>query len=134
MDPVDRAVAIEGRGLEGNVDRSRRRQVTIIEREVWEELMRRTGGAAPPSARRANLMVSGCPLHDSRRRLLTIGTVQLLVSGETKPCERMDEAVAGLREAMYPDWGGGAFAQVMTGGSIAVGDGVMWAPAPTEDA
>ena len=126
MDPRDSAVLIAGQGVEGSVGRSSRRQVTLIEREVWESLMRETGSNAPPSTRRANLMISGISLADTRKRVLRIGTTRLEIAGETKPCERMEEAVTGLRAAMYPNWRGGAFAKVLTGGAIRVGDAVSW--------
>ena len=38
----------------------------------------------------------------------------------------MDEAFPGLRRAMQEDWGGGAFAEVLDNGEIAVGDPVEW--------
>ena len=126
MDPRDSATLIAGKGLDGTVDRSRRRQVTIIEREVWEALMRETGATAPPSTRRANLMISGVALANTRSRILRIGNTRLEIAGETKPCERMEEAVPGLRAAMYENWRGGAFAMVLTGGDIRVGDPVDW--------
>ena len=111
MDAVPGASLTAGRGIDGNVDRSRRRQVTIIEREVWEALMRQLGGSAHPSGRRANLMVSGVTLEGTRGRLLRVGGVRLSIGGETTPCERMDEVLPGLRAAMRPHWGGGVFAQ-----------------------
>jgi MOSC domain-containing protein YiiM len=117
---------IVGKGIEGSVGRSSRRQVTLIEREIWEALMRQTGSNAPPSTRRANLMVSGISLADTRKRILRVGDTRLEIAGETKPCERMEEAVPGLREAMYGNWGGGAFAKVLIGGEIRVGDVVDW--------
>lgn len=126
VDPKTSAMLIAGKGLEGNVDRSSRRQVTIIEREVWDAMMRETGASAPPSTRRANLMISGISLVETRTRILRIGDARLEIAGETKPCERMEEAVPGLRAAMYPSWRGGAFAMVLTGGKIRVGDRVAW--------
>jgi MOSC domain-containing protein YiiM len=126
MDEVSQATAIAGKGIAGNVDRSRRRQVTLIEREVWESLMEDLGADISPSSRRANLMVSGVRLQDTRGRTLRVGAVRLAVGGETTPCERMDEALPGLRDALRPNWGGGVFAQVLDDGVIAVGDSVAW--------
>ena len=126
MDEVHEANAIAGRGLDGSVDRSRRRQVTIIEREVWERLMQELGADISPSRRRANLMVSGVPLANTRGKVLRVGGVRLEIGGETTPCERMDEALPGLREAMSPNWGGGVFAQVLDDGIMTVGDEVRW--------
>ncbi|HEV2129813.1 MAG TPA: MOSC domain-containing protein [Longimicrobiaceae bacterium] len=126
MDEAAEATLLAGRGIVGNADQGRRRQVTLIEREVWEELMAQLGADVPPSARRANLMLSGIRLANTRGRLLQVGASRVRIAGETRPCERMDEAVPGLRAAMQPYWGGGAFAEVLDDGQIAVGDAVRW--------
>lgn len=126
MDPVEEAQLIEGRGIAGNVDRSRRRQVTLLERETWDGVMSRLNGEADPSARRANLLIAGVSLAQTRGRMLRIGDTLLVIGGETTPCERMEGVLPGLRAALSPDWGGGAFAQVLRGGMIRVGDAVIW--------
>jgi hypothetical protein len=38
----------------------------------------------------------------------------------------MDEALPGLREVMYPDWGGGAYGEVLDDGTVSLGDEVRW--------
>ena len=130
MDPVDEAQLEAGRGLVGNVDRSRRRQVTLLEREAWDRLMAELVGDVDPSSRRANLLVSGIALANTRGRILRVGGTRLLIDGETTPCERMDEALPGLQAAMRRDCGGGVFAQVLTGGSVRIGDRIEWEPGP----
>ncbi len=128
MDPAASANLIAGRGLVGNADQGRRRQVTLLEEEVWADLMHRLGSALDPSARRANLLVRGFPLAGSRGRVLRVGGCRLWIRGETKPCRQMDEALPGLRALMFPDWRGGAFGEVLDDGRIAVGDAVRWEP------
>lgn len=48
------------------------------------------------------------------------------VRDETAPCNLMDEMHPGLKDALRPDWGGGAFGYVLDDGEIAVGDEVGW--------
>lgn len=127
MDPLAGARLVAGAGVEGSVGRSARRQVTLLDADHWERVTAALGVALDPAARRANLLLRGIPLAETRGRLLRVGVTLLRIGGETTPCERMDEAAPGLRELLRPDWGGGAFAQVLEGGPIAIGDPVAWA-------
>ena len=134
MDAVREATAIAGQGLEGSVGRSRRRQVTLLELENWQQGTADVGRDADLSRRRANIVVSGIALVRTRGRVLRIGDVLLAVGGELTPCERMDEVHPGLQAALRPDWRAGVFAQVLNGGVIRVGDAIGWEEAGSIDA
>lgn len=122
MDSVESAEAIAGRGLVGNADQGRRRQITIIDEAAWREAAAETGHDVDPSRRRANVMLRGIALADSRGKLLRLGACLVRVLGETRPCERMEEAQAGLRKALSPNWRAGVFGEIVEGGAIRVGD------------
>ena len=126
MDRADRAVLVEGRGVEGSANFGSHRQVTLIALDRWLAMMAELGADLDPSTRRADLLVSGVDLERSRDRLVAIGSCVLLIGGEVKPCERMDEACPGLREVMRPQWNGGVWAEVLRGGPVAIGDPVAW--------
>ena len=113
MDSVEHAMLKRNAGLVGNANQGGRRQVTIMEREAWDRLMSEVNGSVPPSTRRANLLISGLSLKQCRKRILLIGCCRVRILGETKPCERMDEALAGLQKALAQScWVGGAFGEV----------------------
>lgn len=126
MDPVEAATLVEGKGVEGSANFGSYRQVTIITLDRWLAMMGEIGADVDPSARRADLMISGLDLERSRDRLINLGTCLLRIGGEVKPCERMDEAYGGLRDVMRPHWSGGAWAEVLRGGDIVIGDAVSW--------
>ncbi len=126
MDPVDQAVAVEGRGLEGGADFDSDRQVTLIEREVFDRLKAEINSSMEPVMRRANLLVSGIRLEDTRDRTLAVGDLRIHIRGETRACGQMEEACEGFSDALDPHWGGGAHGSVVNDATIAVGDEVRW--------
>jgi len=126
MDAVDRAELVAGRGVRGSANQGGRRQVSIISEEAWEAAEEELGVAVDPSARRANVMVRGVDLENARGKLLRLGACLIRVGGEVRPCERMDEAREGLRNALRPHWRGGVFGEIVEGGVIAVGDDVAF--------
>lgn len=127
MDPRREATLVVGQGLRESVGRSSRRQVTIISREGWDAATAGLTHAPDPIVRRANILISGIALAETRGRLLRLGDCEVRVGGETTPCERMEEAQPGLQEALRPEWRGGVFGQVVRGGVIRIGDPVSWA-------
>ena len=126
MDSVDEAVAVEGRGLEGGADFDRDRQVTLVEREVFDRVKGQLDDSVEPVMRRANLMVSGIRLEGTGDQTLAVGDLRTRVRGETRPCGRMDEACEELMDALDPNWGGGAHGSVLNDATITVGDEVRW--------
>lgn len=122
MDATDTLRLVAGEGVAGSADRSRTRQVTVIEAETFERVGAELGMAVDPAVRRANVLVSGIELEGRRRHRLHLGSCVIEVVGETRPCERMDEAVPGLQAALSNHWGGGAYGRVLVGGEVQVGD------------
>lgn len=127
MSAVSEATAEAGGGLTGDANFGRtRRQVTLIEKEVFDGLDDELGQSVDPALRRANLMVSGVRLAETRDRKIRIGDCLLQIRGETRPCTIMEEQLTGLRDALDPDWRGGVFCTVLSDARIQVGDAVSW--------
>lgn len=125
MEPAQSATFVEGQGIAGNANQGGKRQVTVIEKEVFERI-RMTLPDAEPIMRRANIMVSGIRLQGTSEQVLSLGGVRLLLKGETRPCERMDAQCQGLTTALDPEWNGGVFGIVLDDGEVRVGDAVEW--------
>ena len=126
MDPLLFAELVAGRGLRGSANQGGRRQITIISEQAWDEAQEAVGVAVDPSARRANVMLRGVELENTRGKLLQIGDCVIRIYGEVTPCERMNEAQPGLRAALKPRWRGGVFGEIVEGGVIRVGDRVSF--------
>jgi MOSC domain-containing protein YiiM len=111
-------------GVEGDRNGPKnKRQVTLIEANDWAAAIAEVGADLPWWARRANLLVEDFDLpHGGDVRIRIGADVVIELKIEIDPCERMDELVPGLREALVPDWRGGAGGKVVTGGIIAIGD------------
>lgn len=120
---VEAATAVAGVGLDGDHAGGGRRQVTLLSREAWDAACAEFGRPLDPALRRANLLVSGVDLGACLGRTLRIGDVVIDVTGETRPCELMDQdGRVGLCAALRPEWRGGVFGTVRAGGTLRVGD------------
>lgn len=101
------------------------RQVTVISAGSWRDACSDLDTQLDWSTRRANLLVDGIDLRESKGKVLHIGEdVELLVTGELDPCGRMDEACPGLRKALIPHWRGGVTCRVLVAGNVRLGNAV----------
>jgi MOSC domain-containing protein YiiM len=103
------------RGKPGN------RQITLMSLAGWQAACSELGIELPWQARRANLLVDELPLFHSTGAHISIGDVMLEITGETDPCERMEEVHPGLFEALAKEWRGGVTCRVLSSGIIHVG-------------
>jgi MOSC domain-containing protein YiiM len=120
MDRVDEVQLIEGRGLAGNADQGGWRQVTVFAEEAWRDATSELGTDVDPSLRRANVMVRGVDLENSRGRQLHLGDCVINIRGENPPCGLMRE----MQQPLRPHWRAGVFGDIVQGGTIRVGDAV----------
>jgi MOSC domain-containing protein YiiM len=121
---LEKAEAVPGLGLRGDQTRGQSRQVTLLAAEAWEAATAELGVSAPPSARRANVVIRGLDLAGTLGKRLRVGPVLIHVHGETDPCELMDRVTPGLKVALTPQRRAGVFGAVIEGGVISVGDTV----------
>ncbi|MFT7220116.1 MAG: MOSC domain-containing protein YiiM [Candidatus Azotimanducaceae bacterium] len=123
---VNNVFASAERGLEGDryQGRSGDRHVTLIQAEHLPAIASYAGLAQiAPELLRRNIVVKGINLLALRDKIITIGGVELAVTGLCHPCSRMEEILgAGGYNAMRGH--GGVTARVLTGGSILIGDSV----------
>ena len=129
MDAATAAQLVAGRGIVGNANQRGKRQITLLSAEHWTDITAHLG-TLDPGARRANILLSAVDLRQSRGKTLRLGLVRILIYGETRPCEQMEEACPGLRAALGVPWGGGAFGEVLDDGVITVGDPANWEVEP----
>src|SRR5258706_12527167 len=74
MDSVATAQLFANQGLLGSADRGGARQVTLLEQEIWQELMEEDGGSGSPWGRRVNLFGGGISWAHSRGTVFSFGT------------------------------------------------------------
>jgi len=113
-------------GLEGDHFKSqfsKKRQVTLIQKEHLDGVGTMLGIEVDPTQTRRNLVISGINLLALRDRVFSIGEAVFEGTGYCHPCSRMEENLGpGGYNAMRGH--GGLTARVIKGGTIHVGDEV----------
>jgi MOSC domain-containing protein YiiM len=138
MEPVDRARAVAGMGLEGDRYYDRRgtfnkkahepdREITLIEVEALEALAREDQIELDPSQTRRNLLTRDVPLNHLVGREFRVGGVTLRGIRLCEPCGHLESLTrSGVRQGLIHR--GGLRAQVLSDGEIRPGDAVRISP------
>ncbi|HEY3243835.1 MAG TPA: MOSC domain-containing protein [Phycisphaerae bacterium] len=124
MREVRAASARADAGIDGDIKVSANRGITFIDRRQWEQVTRELQAELPWHTRRANVLVAGLTLGDLLGKRIRLGTVEVQINAETKPCGLMDELHPGLRAALVPECRGGVYGRVIRSGVFAIGDTV----------
>ena len=122
MVPAASLEAVEGEGLQGDHTFGRMRHVTLVFEDDWNAAAGSIGREVDPAGRRANVLLSGGGGARFVGQTLRIGAVTVHVRGITQPCPVMDEAAAGMQEALRPDGRAGVWGRIVGGGAIRQGD------------
>ena len=124
MREAQQAIVHPGKGIDSENRKTGRREVTLLATEAWAAACRELGVNIPWLVRRANFFIEGVDLASTLGQVISIGPVQIRIHGETKPCGLMESQQTGLRDALKPNFRGGVHGEVLTGGTIRVGDPV----------
>jgi MOSC domain-containing protein YiiM len=140
MIEIDPALAVAGRGLEGDRYHDGSgfysdhpgpiREVSLIEEETIEALRRDHNLALAPGITRRNILTRGVPLNHLVGREFRVGGATLRGVELCEPCKHLVE-VTGIK-SLLPTLihRGGLHAQILSGGPIRVGDVVEEAGQP----
>ena len=134
VERVEETEVIAGLGLAGDhrakrkeVNVQSKRQVTLIQAEHLPALSAMMGHEVRPEDTRRNLVVSGLNLLALKDKRFKIGEVVFEGSGLCHPCSRMEETLGeGGYNVMRGH--GGILARVLQGGTLRVGDEVVFLP------
>ena len=129
-------VSLEG-GMDGDVrgggGKTRKRQITVISENQWRDACSDMGWDPRMRSwmlRRAGLCISGVWFQPSHvGQFMRVGAeVDLEITGETLPCERMDEIAPGLKDVLSVAMRGGVTCRVITPGRMRLWDSVSIHP------
>ena len=127
--PVAFAEVVTNHGISGDwrTRSGSRRQLTLVDADVLEDVARTLGIEVAPGASRRQVTVRGMDLNAAIGHHVAVGEVVIEVSLACDPCEQMEVAIGpGGRAAL--EGRGGICGRVLSGGTIRPGDIVRLVP------
>ncbi len=134
---VAQAQAIAGKGLAGDRYAAsagtfstwpKDHEFTLIEAEAIEAMNREPGIALAPGATRRNVTTRGISLNDWIGKEFTIGQAVCRATRFCPPCAHLQKLLGIENLVRIMEGGGGIRAQIITGGTIRVGDAITLRP------
>jgi len=102
-------------------------QVTLLSLKNWQQACTEAGKEIDWTERRANLLVDDIEFDEFMiGKQIQIGSVLLEITKETDPCMRMEALQPDLKDALTPNWRGGARCKVLRAGQIKLGNNVTF--------
>ena len=137
MESLPYVEAVAGRGLKGDRyfegtghwsnNSGVSREITLIEIEAIESVARENSIEITPGAVRRNVVTRRVPLNHLVGREFQLGTVRLRGTRLCEPCQYLESlTIKGLMAALIHR--GGLRADIISGGTIRVGDLVTYSP------
>ena len=120
-EPRDRVKVVAGRGIEGDRKFGANHDLTLIEAEAIEGLAEDTGIELAPGESRRQVTTRGVALNDLVGKRFRVGELECVGEELCEPCNHLQSLTPPgvLRGLVHR---GGLFAEVVSGGEIAVGD------------
>ena len=104
--------------------RASNRQITVLCEEQWQQACKALNIVLPWTARRANLLICGIQFSAQHiGKVIHIGQLQLLITGETEPCFKMDLVHPGLYDVLN-NFKAGVTCRVLNDAEIQIGDSI----------
>ena len=135
--PVGEVLGVAGQGLEGDryftgdgtfyEERKTGQDITLIEAEAIEALTREEAIDLPPGEARRNVVTRGMALNDLVGKRFVVGEAVCIGRRLCDPCSHLEQMTQpGVLEGLVNR--GGLRADILAGGSIAVGSEVRELP------
>lgn len=102
------------------------RQITLMSIEGWNAALSELDRYLHWSTRRANILIEGIDLENTKGEVLKIGEFLVEITGELGPCDRMEEEMKGLKKALTPNWRGGVTCKLLSEGELKEGDAITF--------
>lgn len=102
------------------------RLITIMTLENWNALCGELDRKLHWTMRKANIIIEGIDLENTKDEYLMIGDFYLQIIGENVPGKDMDDQFLGLTKALTPNWKGGVVCKIIREGAVNENDQVVF--------